>query len=54
MRNGRIETVKAEKGAAISALSTSADGKWLAWGDESGEAGVVAIPDISGPREFAG
>nr|WP_295110945.1 WD40 repeat domain-containing protein [uncultured Caulobacter sp.] len=54
MRNGRIETVKAEKGASISALSTSADGKWLAWGDESGEAGVVAIPDISGPREFAG
>ena len=54
MRNGRIETLKAEKGASISALSTSADGKWMAWGDESGEAGVLPIPDISGPREFAG
>jgi len=54
MRNGRIETLKAEKGAPISALSTSADGKRLAWGDESGEAGVLEIPDISGPRQFAG
>lgn len=54
MRNGRIETLKAEKGAPISALSTSGDGKLLAWGDESGEAGVLEIPDISGPRQFAG
>jgi hypothetical protein len=27
MRNGRIETLKAEKGAPISALSVSPDGK---------------------------
>lgn len=54
MRNGRIETLKAEKGASISALSVSADGKKMAWGDESGEAGVLEIPDLSGPRQFAG
>ncbi len=54
MRNGRIETLKAEKGAPISALSTSADGKFFAWGDENGEAGVLEIPDLSGPRQFAG
>lgn len=54
MRNGRIETLKAEKGASISALSTSADGRFFAWGDESGEAGVLEIPDLSGPRQFAG
>ncbi|MFY8143952.1 MAG: WD40 repeat domain-containing protein, partial [Caulobacter sp.] len=45
---------KAEKGASISALSVSADGKMMAWGDESGEAGVLEIPDLSGPRQFAG
>ncbi len=54
LRNGRIETLKTERGAPISALATSADGKWMAWGDESGEAGVIEIPDISGPRQFAG
>ncbi|MFY8209167.1 MAG: WD40 repeat domain-containing protein, partial [Caulobacter sp.] len=45
---------KAEKGASISALSVSADGKRMAWGDESGEAGVLEIPDLSGPRQFVG
>lgn len=54
LRNGRIETLKAERGAPISALATSADGKRLVWGDEAGEAGVIDIPDISGPRQFAG
>jgi WD40 repeat protein len=54
MRNGRIETLKAEKGAPISALSVSADGRLMAWGDESGEAGVIEIPDLSGPRQFVG
>jgi WD40 repeat protein len=44
MRSGRIETLKAEKGAAISALSVSPDGTRLAWGDEDGEAGILAIP----------
>ncbi|CAN5322784.1 WD40 repeat domain-containing protein [soil metagenome] len=44
MRSGRIETLKAEKGAAISSLAVSADGTRLAWGDEDGEAGIIAIP----------
>jgi WD40 repeat protein len=44
MRSGRIETLKAEKGAAISSLAVSADGTRLAWGDEDGEAGVIAVP----------
>lgn len=52
MRTGRIETLKAERGAPISALSVSPDGRWLAWGDEAGEAGLLAIPDLSGPRTF--
>jgi WD40 repeat protein len=50
MRTGRIETLKAEKGAAISALAVSPDGRRLAWGDEDGEAGVLDIPDLSGSR----
>lgn len=33
--------LKAEKGAAISALAVSPDGKRVAWGDEDGGAGVV-------------
>ncbi len=44
MRSGRIDTLKAEKGAAISSLAVSADGTRLAWGDEDGEAGIIAIP----------
>jgi hypothetical protein len=44
MRSGRIETLKAEKGAAISSLSVSTDGSRLAWGDEDGEAGIIPIP----------
>ena len=52
MRTGRIETLKAEKGAAISALSVSPNGTQLVWGDEDGEAGLIAIPDLSGPRTF--
>ncbi|MBO9710111.1 MAG: WD40 repeat domain-containing protein [Caulobacter sp.] len=51
MRSGRIETLKAEKGAAISSLSVSADGTRLAWGDEDGEAGVVTIPALD-QRQF--
>jgi WD40 repeat protein len=46
MRSGRIETLKAEKGAAISSLAVSADGSRLAWGDEDGEAGVIVIPAL--------
>lgn len=40
----RSETLKAEKGAPISALSISPDGRKVAWGDESGEAGVNDHP----------
>ncbi len=38
-----ITPLKAEKGAAISALTMSADGKRVAWGDEDGGAGVVEV-----------
>ncbi len=44
----QLETVKAEKGAAISALAVSADGRRLAWGDEDGGAGVVALSGVGG------
>lgn len=43
--SGVLKTVKAEKGAAISALAVSPDGAWVAWGDEDGEAGVIAARD---------
>jgi WD40 repeat protein len=46
MRSGGLETLKAEKGAAISALATSSDGLRLVWGDEAGEAGVLEIPSL--------
>jgi len=39
----RLVHLKAEKGAAISALAMSADGKRVAWGDEDGQAGVAEI-----------
>jgi WD40 repeat protein len=39
----RVETLKAEKGAAITALAISDDAKRLAWGDEDGQAGVVEL-----------
>ena len=42
----RLETIKAEKGAPISALALSADGARLAWGDEDGGAGVVDLPGL--------
>ncbi len=38
-----LRHLKAEKGAPISALAVSADGRRLAWGDEDGGAGVVAL-----------
>ena len=40
----RTETIRADKSAAICALAVSADGKRLAWGDESGAVGVDDIP----------
>ena len=39
----RIIPVKAEKGAAITALAMSADAKRVAWGDEDGNAGVAEV-----------
>jgi len=40
----RMETIKAEKGPAISALAVSPKGDRVAWGDEEGGAGVAEIP----------
>ena len=39
----RLVHLKAEKGAAISALAISPDARRVAWGDEDGEAGVAEI-----------
>ena len=39
----RIVSLKADKGAAISALAMSLDARRVAWGDEDGNAGVVEI-----------
>jgi WD40 repeat protein len=39
----RTRPLKAEKGAAISALAISSDAKRVAWGDEDGAAGVVEV-----------
>jgi len=41
LKSGKIEHLKAEKGAAISALAISLDGSRVAWGDEDGGAGMV-------------
>jgi WD40 repeat protein len=41
LKSGRIEHLKAEKGAAISALAITPDGSALAWGDEDGGAGLL-------------
>jgi WD40 repeat protein len=42
----QLYPVKAEKGAAITALAMSAKGDRLAWGDEDGGAGVVELPAL--------
>ncbi|HYE44191.1 MAG TPA: WD40 repeat domain-containing protein [Caulobacter sp.] len=42
LKSGRREMLKAEKGAAISALAITPDGRSVAWGDEDGGAGVLA------------
>jgi len=39
----RTVPLKAEKGAAISALAMSPDGTRVAWGDEDGNAGVAEV-----------
>ena len=39
-----VHEIRAEKGAQITALAMSPDGKQVAYGDEDGEAGVVSLP----------
>jgi WD40 repeat protein len=46
LKGRKIEPVRAQKGAAISALAMSADGRRIAWGDEDGAAGVVDVPAL--------
>ncbi|HZC17206.1 MAG TPA: WD40 repeat domain-containing protein [Caulobacteraceae bacterium] len=41
-----LHPIKAEKGAAITALAITRDGRRLAWGDEDGGAGVVDLPAL--------
>lgn len=44
--SGEQLTVRAEKGAPISALALSPDGRRLAWGDEAGACGVAELPPL--------
>jgi hypothetical protein len=39
----KITPLKAEKGSPITALSMTADGRRVAWGDEDGAAGVAEV-----------
>lgn len=41
LKGGRKDDLKAEKGAAISALAITPDGRRIAWGAEDGAAGVL-------------
>ena len=41
----RLEPIKAEKGAPITALAMTPDGRRIAWGDEAGAAGVADLPE---------
>ncbi len=43
---GRVEPVRQDKGAPITALALSADGARVAWGDEDGAAGVSVLPSL--------
>ncbi|MBC6983636.1 WD40 repeat domain-containing protein [Caulobacter sp. 17J80-11] len=43
LKTSKLERVKAEKGAAVTALSLSPKADRLAWGDEDGGAGVLAV-----------
>jgi WD40 repeat protein len=42
----RLHPIKAEKGAPITALAMTGDGKRLAWGDEAGGAGALDLPAL--------
>ncbi|MBN8551972.1 MAG: WD40 repeat domain-containing protein [Caulobacterales bacterium] len=43
VRTGPHRWIRADKSAAITALIMSADGRRLAWGDETGEAGIADL-----------
>ncbi|MDH4385058.1 MAG: WD40 repeat domain-containing protein [Caulobacter sp.] len=43
LKDGGRQMLKAEKGAAISALALSSDGRRILWGDEDGGAGVIEV-----------
>ncbi len=43
---GGTTFLKAERGAPITALVMSADGRQIAWGDEDGGAGLVETPAL--------
>jgi hypothetical protein len=39
----KVVELKTERGAPISALAMTADGKRVAWGDEDGQAGTAEV-----------
>jgi WD40 repeat protein len=47
LRSNRVEDLRPDKGAPISALAMTTDGQRVAWGDEDGAAGVVDLPNLS-------
>ena len=46
LRSQKTVTLKAEKGAAITALDVSSRADKIAWGDEDGQAGTFALPHL--------
>jgi WD40 repeat protein len=46
LQHSRVETVRVQTGAPISALALSPDAGRLAWGDEDGNAGVAELPAL--------
>ena len=46
LQQNRIEKVRADTGAPITALALTPDGRRLAWGDEDGKAGVIDLPQL--------
>ncbi len=47
LRGAKVEPIRADKGAPVSALALSPDGKRVAWGDEDGAAGVSDLPPLA-------
>jgi WD40 repeat protein len=46
LQQNRVEKIRTETGAPITALAITDDGARLAWGDEDGKAGVVGLPPM--------